>query len=60
MSKGQSAIFKNYCTIYFIYSQLEQIESVKGTDETEMEELRREFTDRIGESDRKLQSIVKV
>lgn len=45
--------------MYLFYSQIEQLESLNSNDDTEMEEMRVEFTKRIGETDKKLQNVIK-
>ena len=45
--------------MYCFYSQIEQLESLNSNDDTEMEEMRGEFTKRIGETDKKLQNVIK-
>ena len=45
--------------MYLFYSQIEQLESLNSNDDTEMEEMRVEFTKRIGETDKKLQNVTK-
>ena len=45
--------------MYLFYSQIEQLESLNSNDDTEMEEMRVEFTKRIGETDKKLQKVTK-
>ena len=45
--------------MYCFYSQIEQLESLNSNDDTEMEEMRVEFTKRIGETDKKLQNVIK-
>ena len=45
--------------MYLFYSQIEQLESLNSNDNTEMEEMRVEFTKRIGETDKKLQNVIK-
>lgn len=44
----------------FFSSQLDQLENTTSPDDSEMNELREEFTKRIGESDNKLQAAIKV
>ena len=45
--------------MYLFYSQIEQLEPLNSNDDTEMEEMRVEFTKRIGETDKKLQNVIK-
>ena len=45
--------------MYLFYSQIEQLESLNSNDDTEMEEMRVEFIKRIGETDKKLQNVIK-
>ena len=45
--------------MYLFYSQIEQLESLNSNDDMEMEEMRVEFTKRIGETDKKLQNVTK-
>ena len=49
----------SYIFMYCFYSQIEQLESLNSNDDTEMEEMRVEFTKRIGETDKKLQNVIK-
>ena len=44
----------------FSSSQLAQLEETKQREESEVEEMRQEFMQRIGESEKKLQAVFKV